>query len=197
MIVFQTVNSVSQISNTTMAYPTITVCNPLFFDRNKSVTSGLTHKEDLNCFSKIHMYPAEYNFTEEMGTYLILSLNPTLVDLIKIMPTVNPFFADTYNNMLSSLELELDQALETSGLGYIELLKDIAIRCVDFVQYCEFHLTYFMDTTCCEKLFKPEPIFSHRGVCYSTRDDIVELFPSSMSFLSMLLAVKRDNAFSQ
>ena len=70
-------------------------------------------------------------------------------------------------------------------------------RCEDFVYFCDVHHTFSMGPRCCGTLFNPDPVFTHSGVCYTIKTDIVEYLASSYSSIRFYFTIDNANSFSE
>lgn len=68
--------------------------------------------------------------------------------------------------------------------------------CDDLVGFCENHNKFYPnnqtrvvvnETSCCEMLFHPDPIFTFMGTCYTTKVAIVETNPSVFESVNIWL----------
>ena len=70
--------------------------------------------------------------------------------------------------------------------------------CQDFVTFCEVHNKFFIPLNgtgdaCCSRFFDHEnPIFTSKGVCYSTSTTIKEHFPFQFSGVEIWTKDKND-----
>jgi hypothetical protein len=75
-------------------------------------------------------------------------------------------------------------------------------RCNEFVTFCDIHSEVYLspaiDTTdgafpyCCERIFNNTPFFTNEGTCYTTKEDIVENYASSMSSIKIWLNISEE-----
>jgi hypothetical protein len=71
------------------------------------------------------------------------------------------------------------------------------------VTFCEIHRELYVssgyDPTgdkafpyCCDRIFDNTPFFTNEGTCYTTKEDIVEKFASSMSSIKIWLNISEE-----
>ena len=73
-------------------------------------------------------------------------------------------------------------------------------RCEDFIQMCEFHYNFLLPvpeenfkSRCCSQYFNKEPIFTSKGVCYTTNQKLIEEFPYQFSGLEIWATLSHPN----
>ena len=62
--------------------------------------------------------------------------------------------------------------------------------CQDFIWFCDIHNEFSPPneegrTSCCDKYFNKEPIFTPSGVCYATNKTVKELHPFEFSAMEI------------
>jgi hypothetical protein len=63
----------------------------------------------------------------------------------------------------------------------------------------EYYVSSSMDSTggrgypyCCDRIFNNTPFFTNEGTCYTTKEDIVESYASSMSSIKIWLNISEE-----
>jgi hypothetical protein len=71
------------------------------------------------------------------------------------------------------------------------------------VGLCIIHREYFVSSSmdpiigggypyCCDRIFNNTPFFTNEGTCYTTKEDIVESYASSMSSIKIWLNISEE-----
>lgn len=101
---------------------------------------------------------------------------------------------------LEKLRDELEFILTSQKLQLTELFHKVAVRCNDFIRFCEVHRRFLMPgnemgrKSCCEQIFNQVPIFTTLGTCYTTNAAIWESYPFTFSNIKVWLDVRTSNS---
>ena len=102
-------------------------------------------------------------------------------------------------NELKDLELQLSAILSETNLELVELFHKIAVRCEQFVKFCEIHRRILMgkpygSISCCKEIFNQKPFFTTLGTCYTTNVSIWESYPFTFSNIKVWLDVRTNSS---
>ena len=108
---------------------------------------------------------------DDMANYLILSLQTE--EIVPQFSTNNNFSVkngDDYTNM----EARINETMKIHNVTYLELLRDVAISCDQFIYFIReksFGPDWDTWPTICGKIFSNVPILTPFGTCYTTHTD--------------------------
>ena len=128
------------------------------------------------------------------------SVDPGFIDYYRQFSTMTQG-GTQFVQLMGLMQLRLHQILKDNNMTIIELYKAMAIKCNEFVFFCEIHRKFYitpaMDTSgafnnsCCDgNYFNSEPIFTNEGTCFTTTKEILETVPAASS--SPLKASRRE-----
>ena len=73
----------------------------------------------------------------------------------------------------------------------------LIIRCEKFISLCDIHGDYLFSTSdvppekkCCGVFFNPVPIFVNTGTCFTSYQEIWEVWPFTFSYIKIWLNVQ-------
>ncbi len=180
-------------------YPNITICNRRYFSnhrlRGKTRTcSRLTFCLNTKCVA--------LNISEDLANYMSMVFDPSAYSAYDAMSKSWP----EYREMMARLEVELDTVLKERNMDFLQLLKQVAVKCVsqlncslvrihlgkslrcpEMVARCDFHYATWKFDECCTRFANPEPMFSAMGTCYTFPLKVAEKRAASSSRVDFLL----------
>ncbi len=124
-----------------------------------------------------------------------------------------------YLSNVTDLEKQTLDLLSRHNMDLLQLFKALAIRllfdfkrlvadyessklrCEDFLHFCEIHRRMYTTPrdasnelpSCCGKVFDSAPFFTYEGTCYTTKMEIREFLPSSISSIRVWLINNKTN----
>lgn len=156
-------------SMTMMEYPKLTVCHAKYF-----------HKDLMK----------SQNISDELANYMTMVLDPNVKDFLENIKITHP----EYIQVLHQYKNDLDRILKQNQMSLLDLYHKIAVRCSDFVRFCEVHRRIYngqnSSKSCCEEIFNQIPFFTTMGTCYSTNTTIWESYPFTFSNIKVWLDAK-------
>eukprot|EP00094_Tigriopus_californicus_P009876 TCALIF_09523-PA protein Name:"Protein of unknown function" AED:0.25 eAED:0.25 QI:4/0.75/0.2/1/0.75/0.6/5/0/378 len=174
-------NSAEWSTADSMTYPNITVCHPKYFN------SDLLRA---------------YGIDNDLAGYMTFAVNPNAQRYLKFMEDEDNS-TQTVTTRLHQQSQQLAAILNSKNLNILDLYHKVAVRCKDFIIYCEMKAEIYSNTningspgqkTCCDILFDPKPTFGFSGTCFTTNVEIRETFPSIFHSLKIWTYVDSQNA---
>lgn len=151
-------NAIEWKTATEVPYPNITLCHSDFFS-SKAMK--------------------EYNVSNSLASYISHSVDPSFPYFYDSLGTRDTPFQAPFLAMMDSLEKEMEDVLQRNNMDILELFHALAIKCDDFVFFCEIHREYYMPDTmdvtdkfrsCCDYFFgDAPPTFSTAGTCFTSK----------------------------
>eukprot|EP00094_Tigriopus_californicus_P005172 TCALIF_04986-PA protein Name:"Protein of unknown function" AED:0.17 eAED:0.17 QI:2/1/0/1/1/0.5/2/0/132 len=131
------------------------------------------------------------NISNDMANYMTLALDFGVTEYIQFMKKNNDFSGLLFESKMAHLESELNEILNSSKMSILDLFREVAISCDDFISYCEVHREFYVATvatdngvgsqgtnltslTCCQAFFTQPPFFNQGGTCFTSQRPIVE-----------------------
>ena len=134
------------------------------------------------------MFLLEYKISNELANYITMALDSSSASIYEIMSEIHSDYCDE----MDALAHELSQILEDLNMSLLDLFKALAVRCQDFLVFCQIHSQIYKGAACCQTVFRAEPIFSAVGTCFTTKAEIYEFIPYAISSLRFWTYVDPD-----
>ena len=152
-ITFPMISCLTSSAASSLAYPAITVCSPVFFTRERWVGNYLFC--NLVLAFRLEFYGLSDD-NDDMANYLILSLQTD-----EVIP--GPMKEDTE---MINMEERLLNAMEKFNLTRLEMFKRIAVKCEEFIHFVReksFGPEFYSWPLPCGDIFYNVPIFAPFG----------------------------------
>ncbi|TRY62037.1 hypothetical protein TCAL_09523, partial [Tigriopus californicus] len=143
-----------------------------------------------------------YGIDNDLAGYMTFAVNPNAQRYLKFMEDEDNS-TQTVTTRLHQQSQQLAAILNSKNLNILDLYHKVAVRCKDFIIYCEMKAEIYSNTningspgqkTCCDILFDPKPTFGFSGTCFTTNVEIRETFPSIFHSLKIWTYVDSQNA---
>ena len=145
---------------------------------------------------------AALNISDYMANYLTMSVDITLRSFYEYMTTVAVGTGPIFIEMMEKSAEQLDKILKDNNLNNMELMRNIAISCDELIMMCEVHRALYLSTktglnnnsdSCCSNFFNVSPLFTNAGVCYTSKAEVYETLPSTVSNIQIFMDLSNSN----
>ncbi len=164
-------------------YPNLTLCHGKYFDLDR-MKGGVVDCTIQTFFptlslstiayvSKYNLLLADFGISEDLANYMTMIFDQTLYRLVE-------YRERRFGNERKKLEekdAELEAVLAEQGADLPGLMGSIAVRCDEFITFCEVHRVFYSGSECCRALFEERPFFGPSGTCFHLRREIYEGSP--------------------